>query len=139
MRNAASTLVLVVDDDPLVRMYGVELVVEAGYPAIEASSADEALRILESRSDVGVLFTDVEMPPAKMTGVQLAEIVHERWPDIRLVVTSGRANLKDDDLPDEGRFIEKPYTPKDVSEVLQSVTHRQDRRRARSQPTELGS
>jgi two-component system, response regulator PdtaR len=101
---------------------GVELVVEAGYPTIEASSADEALRILESRSDVGVLFTDVEMPPAKMTGVQLAEIVHERWPDIRLVATSGRANLKDDDLPDEGRFIEKPYSPEEVSDVLQSVT-----------------
>jgi CheY-like chemotaxis protein len=123
MSSVGSTLVLVVDDDPLVRMYGVELVAESGFPTIEASSGDEALRILESRSDVGVLFTDVEMPPAKMTGVQLAEIVHGRWPDIHLVVTSGRANLTDDDLPDDGRFIGKPYTPGDVAEVLQAVTH----------------
>jgi two-component system, response regulator PdtaR len=123
MRDQAGILVLVVDDYPLVRMYGVEMVAEAGFPTIEASNGDEALRILESRSDVGVLFTDVEMPPTKMTGVHLAEIVNERWPDIRLVVTSGRANLKDDNLPDDGRFIEKPYTPEDVSEVLQAVTH----------------
>jgi CheY-like chemotaxis protein len=122
MRNATSTLVLVVDDDPLVRMYGVELVAGAGYPAMEASGPEEALRILESRNDVAVLFTDVEMPPAKMTGVQLAEMVHERWPSIRLVVTSGRANLTDVDLPDDGRFIAKPYTPDEVSDVLHSIS-----------------
>ena len=125
MRNAASTLVLVVDDDPLVRTYGVEAVTAAGFPTIEASNASEALRILESRSDVGVLFTDVEMPTAKMTGVQLAEVVHQRWPNICLVVTSGGANLTDADLPDDGRFIEKPYSPDEISDVLQSVTHSQ--------------
>jgi CheY-like chemotaxis protein len=98
-------------------MYGVELVVEAGFPTIEASSGDEALQILESRSDVGVVFTDVEMPPAKMTGVRLAEIVHARWPNIRLVVTSGRATLKDGDLPDKSIGYSRRQRGLDQSEL----------------------
>jgi two-component system, response regulator PdtaR len=82
---------------------------------LEAGSADEALLLLEQRSDVELLFTDVHMP-GSMDGLELAEHVHARWPNVLLVVTSGRSHLADGEVPDDGHFIAKPYR---LSEVVQ--------------------
>lgn len=102
-------LVLVVDDDGLLRMEAVDLLEHAGFPTMEAASGDEALAILrEHWQEVRVLFTDVQMP-GQLNGIDLAAEVHRCWPEIHLLVTSGGVHLKDEDLPDDGRFVPKPY------------------------------
>ncbi|GJE45302.1 hypothetical protein AEGHOMDF_4496 [Methylobacterium soli] len=90
------------------RLMAVDMLEDAGFTIVEAASADEAWVILEGRSDIGVLFTDIEMP-GSMNGFALASRVAERWPHIRLVLTSGRCHPAPRDVPDHGKFVPKPY------------------------------
>jgi CheY-like chemotaxis protein len=101
--------VLIVEDDLLVRMAGVDVLEAAGFRVIDATSADEAIAILESVDEVELLFTDVDMP-GSMNGLELAALVHERWPNVRLLITSGHHEMTDAQLPDDGRFVPKPYS-----------------------------
>ena len=80
--------VLVVEDDAILRLHALDIVEEAGFTAIEAKNADEAIAILENRSDIVLLFTDVNMP-GSMDGLKLAHAVRNRWPPIKIVVVSG--------------------------------------------------
>ncbi|WP_264048518.1 response regulator [Methylobacterium flocculans] len=108
-QQSSPSLVLVVEDEGLVRLMAVDMLEDAGFTVIEASSADEAWTVLQSRSDdVGVLFTDIEMP-GSMNGFALASRVAECWPHIRLVLTSGRCRPIACEVPDHGRFVPKPY------------------------------
>jgi two-component system, response regulator PdtaR len=113
-------LVLVVEDEPLVRMVAAEGLEDAGFEVLEAESAADALRILDGRSDVGVLFTDVNMP-GELDGVDLAKLVHERWPELRIVVTSGKDHLRKAQLPDDGRFVAKPYRTHEVVHLIEEM------------------
>lgn len=103
----ASTI-LFVEDEALIRMVGVDMLEDEGFQVIEAGTADEAIAILESAPEVRLVFSDVRMP-GSMDGLALAEVVHARWPHVRLILTSGHCRLKDGDLPDDGRFVLKPY------------------------------
>jgi len=82
---------------------------DAGFKVLEAESADEALEILEQAQDVQVLFTDIRMP-GSMDGLALATQVHQRWPNIKLLLTSGHRSLSPSEVPDDGRFVPKPYS-----------------------------
>jgi two-component system, response regulator PdtaR len=95
--------VLVVEDDPLLRMHAVDIVEDAGFTAIEAKDADEAIAILEKRSDITLLFTDIQMP-GSMDGLKLAHAVRDRWPPIKIVVVSGQTALTQNDLPANSFF-----------------------------------
>ena len=86
-------VVLIVEDEPLVRVGACNMIEDAGFEVIEAASADEAIRILESRSDIRVVFTDVHMP-GTMDGLRLAHAVRGRWPPIKIIVTSGRSRVR---------------------------------------------
>lgn len=102
--------VLLVDDEALPRMAAADLLDDAGFRVVEASSADEALRLLQGDpEDFDILVTDVHMP-GSMDGLALAAEVDRRWPRIVLVVTSGLARYSDRDIPDHGRFVPKPWT-----------------------------
>ena len=107
-RALTPALVLVVEDEGFVRMMATDMLEDAGFTVVEAATADAAWTILESRSDIDVLFTDIEMP-GSMNGCALAGRVAERWPHIRLVITSGRCRPAPKDVPDHGRFVPKPY------------------------------
>jgi CheY-like chemotaxis protein len=109
--------ILIVDDEPLVRACAVETVTAAGFEVIEAANADEAIQILECRSDIRVVFTDVHMP-GSMDGLKLAHAVRNRWPPIKIIVTSGRELLTERDLPEGGRFLPKPYLPSQIADTL---------------------
>jgi CheY-like chemotaxis protein len=101
--------VLLVEDEVLVRMLGVDVLEEAGYRVIEAANADVALKVLEADPEaISILFTDVHMP-GSMDGQGLARIVDQRWPWIRIIITSGQARLSSEDVPDHGRFVPKPW------------------------------
>lgn len=110
-------VVLIVEDEGLIRMMAVDMLEDAGFEVIEAATADAALTILETDPTVGVLFTDIDMP-GSMTGLDLAGCVAERWPHIRLVVTSGRFRLTNQEVPDSGWFVRKPYR---ADQVLYAV------------------
>ena len=116
-RPLADSVVLVVEDDGFVRICAAEMLEEAGFSVVEARDADEAWDILQDRSDVAVLLTDIDMP-GSMDGVPLAERVHAAWPHIRLILTSGRHRLADREVPDHGLFVSKPYSGLKVVEVI---------------------
>jgi CheY-like chemotaxis protein len=109
--------VLVVEDEPLLRMMAVDLVEDAGFDVIEASDADEAVTILEKRTDITIVFTDIDMP-GSMNGLKLAHAVAHRWPPIRIIATSGHFKVREGDLPEGGRFIPKPYRQHQVIGAL---------------------
>jgi CheY-like chemotaxis protein len=109
--------VLVAEDEALVRQLSVLELEDAGYHVIEAANAGQAIAILETGTPVDVLFTDVNMP-GEMDGIRLARFVHSHWPEIRLIVTSGRADIPERDLPDDGRFLRKPYRLSEMSAMV---------------------
>jgi CheY-like chemotaxis protein len=106
-------LVLLVEDDPLIRWASAEALNQAGFGVIEAADAQAAFAILQSRSDVSVLFTDVEMP-GRMDGLELARRARELWPALRILVTSGRGAPPALTLPARGRFVSKPYAQDEI-------------------------
>src|ERR1700724_2409764 len=109
-------VILIVDDEPLVRLGVAQTIEDAGFEVIEAASADEAIRILEFRSDIRVVFTDIHMP-GSMDGLKLAHAVRNRWPPIKIIVTSGRELIAEQDLPEGGRFFAKPYKPIEIRDA----------------------
>lgn len=118
--GAAGTrkVVLVVEDEPILRMMAVDMVEDAGFIALEAADADEAIRILEARDDIRILFTDIDMPPGSMDGIKLAAAVRDRWPPVEIIVTSGHVARAEANLPERGLFFAKPYNPDDVAAAL---------------------
>jgi CheY-like chemotaxis protein len=106
-------VVLVVEDEMMLRMRAVDMVQDAGYISVEAVDADEALAILQSRSDIALLFTDVQMP-GSMNGLQLAHAVHERWPPIKIILASGQLKLSGSDIPQDSRFFGKPLRSDEI-------------------------
>jgi CheY-like chemotaxis protein len=108
MANKPAPVILVVDDDPFLRMLTVEFVNEAGFETLEACDADQAIAIMESNSKITVLFTDINMP-GSMDGLKLAHVVSNRWPAVEILIASGHVRLQQADLPPNGRFLRKPY------------------------------
>jgi CheY-like chemotaxis protein len=100
--------VLVVEDEPLVRLVATDTIADAGFTAFEASDARQAIAILEQHREICILFTDVNMP-GDMDGVSLAHYVHGHWPDVKIVVTTGRGAVVQPDLPDGSALLPKPY------------------------------
>jgi CheY-like chemotaxis protein len=114
-------VVLIVEDEFLLRMNAADMIGAAGFEIVEAANADQAIEILESRRDITVIFTDVQMP-GSMDGLKLARAVRGRWPPIKIVATSGLDNVAETDLPEGGRFLPKPYSPVEVAGVLRELT-----------------
>ena len=114
-------VVLVVEDEALLRMNAVDIIEDAGFEVVEASNADDAIAILEGRQDIRVVFTDIQIP-GSMDGLKLARAVRGRWPPIKIVATSGRVSVSGGDLPDGGRFLAKPYTSGQVTKLLFELT-----------------
>jgi two-component sensor histidine kinase len=117
---ASSTNVLVVEDEMVLRMRAVDIVEDAGFTAVEAVNADEAIAILESRSDIALLFSDIQMP-GSMDGLKLAHAVYSRWPAIKILLVSGQVKLSDTDRPANSRFFGKPLEAKQMIAELQEM------------------
>ncbi len=113
----AKPVILVVDDDPLVRVHSQFAFEDAGFEVVEAGNAADALAKLEERPDIGALFTDIRMP-GSLDGVALASAVHASRPDISILVTSGAGDGSELALPDAAHFVAKPYTGAQLSRML---------------------
>ncbi len=113
-------VVLVVEDEPLIRMAAADMFEDAGFEALEAADASQAILLLESRHDIVLLFTDVDMP-GSMDGIQLAEHVRDRWPPIGLFIVSGHRSLSEECLPVGAAFLTKPYTDEAVLQIVKQL------------------
>ncbi|MGC2027431.1 response regulator [Bradyrhizobium sp.] len=118
--GARRPVVLIVEDDLLIRIHAAQIIEEAEFDVVEASNADEAIAILEARPDIGVLFTDIQMP-GSMDGLKLAAAVKGRWPPIKILTTSGLVTVGPDELPEGGRFLPKPYSPTQLAATLREL------------------
>ncbi|PZO01444.1 MAG: hypothetical protein DCF30_07350 [Hyphomicrobiales bacterium] len=112
--------VLVVEDEPLIRMNAILTIEDAGYNVIEASNADEALALLETHPEIDIVFSDIEMP-GSMDGLKLIHAVRERWPSVILILASGRVSPPVEAMPPDTVFFRKPYFERDLLTVLASV------------------
>lgn len=118
--EAAPFVVLVVEDYPLIRMSAVDLVEEAGFIAIEAANADEAMSCLGQKTEISALFTDVDMP-GSMDGLELAQTISRSRPDIRVIIGSGHRKVAPEDLPRGALFFSKPYDLPRLTEALKKL------------------
>src|ERR1700704_3154278 len=118
--SVVPAVVLVVEDEMLLRMRAVDMVEDAGYTSVEAVDADQAVAILESRSDIALLFTDIQMP-GSMDGLGLAHSVHERWPPIKIIMVSGQLKLASIDIPANSRFFGKPLEAGEMIAEMRSM------------------
>jgi CheY-like chemotaxis protein len=114
-----NALIVVVDDDVFERIGASGMFLDAGYRVLEAGDADEALRFFETNADIRLLFTDVSMP-GSMNGSDLAHRVAERWPEVGIIVTSGRP--RPHKLPLRMLFHDKPYEPAAVLRQAREMT-----------------
>jgi len=105
--DVSSSIVLVVEDELMLRMRAVDIVQDAGFKSIEAISADEAIAILETRDDISCLFTDIQMP-GSMDGLKLTHVTHARWPHIKIILVSGQIAVTEGDKPEDSKFFSKP-------------------------------
>jgi two-component sensor histidine kinase/DNA-binding response OmpR family regulator len=112
--------VLVVEDEMILRMRAANIVEDAGFRPVEAVNADEAISILESRSDISLLFTDIQMP-GSIDGLKLAHAVHERWPSIKIILVSGQVKPSDAERPANSRFFSKPLGVEHMIAELQAM------------------
>ena len=113
-------LVLVVEDEVLIRLQAVSLLKEAGFNTLQAGSADEAIALLEARKDIRVVFTDINLP-GSMDGLRLAHAIRHRWPPIELVLTSGHIRVGEEEMPEGGIFLDKPYGGLELVQTVRSL------------------
>ena len=114
---STNPVVLVVEDHALIRQSAVEIIRTAGFEALEAQNSDEAIKILEARPGIDLVFTDVEMP-GTMDGLKLVHYIRDRWPPIRLMVASGKAIIEESQLPPGARFFSKPYAEATIVDMM---------------------
>jgi CheY-like chemotaxis protein len=110
-----SAIVLIVEDEALLRMNATAIVQDAGFVTLEAANADEAVAILESRDDIRLVFTDIQMP-GSMDGLALAMVIRDRWPPIAIIITSGR--VRPEALTESMAYVAKPYAPAELTQLL---------------------
>lgn len=110
-------VVLVVDDEPLIRLYAVDVLEDVGFVVIEANDATEALEALDRHPEIGVLFTDIHMP-GPFDGLELARRVHALRPDIQLIIASGKGRPTKAELPGDGAFFPKPYDGMAIARLI---------------------
>lgn len=113
-------LVLVVEDEPIIRLITVAMIEEAGFEVVEASNADDAILLLGSRPEIRAVFSDIEMP-GSMDGLKLIHAIRKRWPSAVLILASGRISPLPADMPVETVFLQKPYREDDLLKVLATV------------------
>ena len=115
--EAQRPVVLVVEDEPLLRMNTVDMVEDAGFPTLEAANAKQAIHVLERRPDVRIIVSDIDMPPG-MDGMELVAMVRCRWPPVAIILVSGHVAPTEVVIPEGGRFFSKPVRPAELIAAL---------------------
>jgi CheY-like chemotaxis protein len=119
-RIVKQPVVLLVEDEPLVRLTQVDILREAEFWVVEAQDADEAFELLKTRPDIAAILTDVDMP-GSMDGFEFARLVRQGWPEVAVLVISGKTSPSPGDLPPNATFLHKPILPDDLVATLVKV------------------
>ncbi|WP_435170030.1 response regulator [Falsirhodobacter sp. 1013] len=109
--------ILVVEDEPILRMAALAMMDDAGFEAIGARSSEMAIRILETCPSIRVIFTDVDLGPGE-DGLWLASRVRDGWPPVGIIVTSGHRHVSRAVIPEGAVFLGKPYLEEQVLEEV---------------------
>ena len=128
-------LILIVEDEPLVRELEADILLGGGFRLLEATTADEAFEILRRGADVELIFTDVDMP-GSINGFEFARLVHQGWPDVAILVSSGKMRPGPGDLPEGAKFIPKPYRPAQLVREIRDALGMRTRDAEPSRPRE---
>lgn len=112
--------ILVVDDEVIVRIDLVDTIQDAGFPTFEASNAAEAIRLMEAHPEIQVLFTDIDMP-GTMDGLKLSHYVRDRWPPVRIVITSGHVVAMAEHMPSDALFVAKPHEAAALERLFRAI------------------
>jgi CheY-like chemotaxis protein len=112
--------VLVVENEPLLRMDMVDFLEEAGYVVWEAEDSPEAIDLLIHHSEIRLVLTDVDMPGG-MDGIKLAAYVRDRWPPLKIIIVSGYRRVSEEEIPAETRFFAKPYDPRRIVKTVEAL------------------
>ncbi|MDB5525181.1 MAG: sensor hybrid histidine kinase [Rhizobium sp.] len=119
VKDAVRPVVLLVEDEALIRMVVVEMIEELGYTALEAASGEEALNILEHNGAVDVMVSDLGLPG--LSGEQLALQVRSRWPQIAIVFATGSNEAPSLDDPTRTAMLGKPFNEDALGKVLSNL------------------
>jgi CheY-like chemotaxis protein len=117
--QGSMTVILIVEDEVLASEYLEFVLQEAGYEAITAASADEAIEVLEHRNDIRLAITDINLP-GLMNGLKLAATVKDRWPPINTIIVSGYSAPGSGEMPSGSLFVPKPYN---AGKMIAAVRH----------------
>ena len=115
MPHGSHRSVLVVDDEPILRLFACEALEEAGYEVV--SSADEAIALLRGGTPFGAVLTDIEMP-GNLDGLELAWNIQAHWPEITVIVTSGRKLPGAEEIPRAVSFLPKPFSAERLVDTM---------------------
>ncbi|WIM12963.1 response regulator [Enhydrobacter sp.] len=115
-------LILVVEDEAILRLSAISILEDGGFDTLDAASADEAIVHLETNPLVLIVFTDINMP-GSMDGRRLALVIRSRWPPVDLVLTSGQVLVAKQDIPARGHFLPKPYSAEQLVHIMRSFGH----------------
>ena len=113
-------IVLVVEDEPLLRLFATDMIEDAGFEVIDVANSAAAIAVLEARSDVRIVFTDVDMP-GDINGIMLGACIRDRWPPIEIIITSGKAWPVGSPLPQRAVFFSKPYRQDRVIDTIRRM------------------
>jgi two-component system, response regulator PdtaR len=113
-------IIIVAEDDFIMSEYLSGILIEKGYSVIAVANADDAIAMLETRNDVRMLITDINMP-GSLNGLNLAATVRDRWPQIKIIITTGRDRPKIEEVPEGSLYLRKPYTPGSVMAAVLSL------------------
>lgn len=113
-----NSVVLVVEDDDLIREVTSAIIEDGGYTTIQATNADQAISILDSRSDISLVVTDINMS-GSMDGLKLAHAIRGRWPPVRIIVVSGKVHPEPDELPSATFFVKKPFKGEELLAAIE--------------------
>ncbi|KKC31379.1 response regulator [Devosia psychrophila] len=111
--------VLVVEDEPLMRMTIVDALEDANFEVHEAEHATSALATLYGNIEIECLVTDVDLGDG-MDGLRLASSVHGKWPTMGIIVVSGKDRVMPADVPD-AKFFKKPYKPAEIAGMIREL------------------
>jgi two-component system, response regulator PdtaR len=114
------SIIIVAEDEFIVSEYLSAILTEKGYSVIAVANAEDAIATLETRNDVRMLITDINMP-GPMNGLNLAATVRDRWPLTKIIITTGRERPKIEQVPAGSLYLRKPYTPGSVMAAVLSL------------------
>ncbi|HVT50279.1 MAG TPA: response regulator [Dongiaceae bacterium] len=120
----AASRILLVEDDPILRLGAAAVLADAGYEVLEAANADEAIAVLERETGIRLMISDIQMP-GSLDGLKLAHAVRRRWPPVAVLLTSGRRTPEPEELPERVHYLPKPFAaPELLAEVGQLAAAR---------------